>query len=127
VAGAIALAAAASLAPARDAAARPEAPRPFDATAKVVRASSAWDEGLVQTTLVLEVTACHRDACPAGERTVRVWGGRIGDLVQTVGGAAVPEAGAEVSLAFRGGAAERFDVMARVPGGAVRALRAVTR
>ncbi|HZX93813.1 MAG TPA: hypothetical protein VFE90_04815 [Myxococcales bacterium] len=79
--------------------------------AQVVRQSSAWGRGggEIFTTVVLRTLETWKGA-PAAEVTVLVPGGEVGDLSQTVQGAAAFQDGEEVVLFLRARGQGVFDV-----------------
>jgi hypothetical protein len=71
------------------------------ATASVAATTAHWDGGLIVTEIELSDVFCSGDCAALAERVV-VPGGRVGDLVQVVSHAAVPERGARVVIEVSG-------------------------
>jgi len=74
-----------------------------DADVDVVRAEPRWADGLIETELTLQVTACHVANCPTEKQRVVVAGGSLDGVTQIVGPFVVPEAGAHLRVELRSG------------------------
>ncbi|MBX3223056.1 MAG: matrixin family metalloprotease [Labilithrix sp.] len=69
------------------------------ARAKVLRTSTAIENGLFKTSYTLATTTCRTASCPkAGHGAT--WGGTIGNITQEVGGYYAPTGGDEVDVSF---------------------------
>lgn len=69
------------------------------ARAKVLKTSTAIENGLFKTSYELATTSCRAASCPkAGHGST--WGGTIGNVTQEVGGYYAPAGGDEVDVTF---------------------------
>ena len=69
------------------------------ARAKVLTTSVAMQDGLLETSYQLAVTACRASSCPRLANGV-AWGGTAGNIRQEVGGQLAPESGDDVDVTF---------------------------